>query len=110
MHPTSVLATITGRDRPGVTAAFFSALAAHDVDVRDVEQVVIRDRLILAVLFDLRGDPSALRNSVTKAAQALGMECEVAHRRSTPAAIAGSRARLAQPRDRRSAGRCVPAR
>jgi phosphoserine phosphatase len=78
MHPTSVLATITGRDRPGVTAAFFSALAAHDVDVRDVEQVVIRDRLILAVLFDLRGDPSALRNSVTQAAAALGMECEVA--------------------------------
>jgi len=78
MHPTSVLATITGRDRPGVTAAFFSALAAHDVEVRDVEQVVIRDRLILAVLFDLRGDPSALRSSVTQAAAALGMECEVA--------------------------------
>ncbi|MDT4934373.1 MAG: phosphoserine phosphatase [Pseudonocardiales bacterium] len=77
MQPTSVLATITGRDRPGVTAAFFSALAAHDVDVRDVEQVVIRDRLILAVLFDLRGDSAALRNSVTQAAQALGMECEV---------------------------------
>ncbi|MDP9093882.1 MAG: phosphoserine phosphatase SerB [Actinomycetota bacterium] len=77
MQPTSVLATITGRDRPGVTAALFSALAAHDVDVRDVEQVVIRDRLILAVLLDLRGDPSALRTSVTRAAHALGMECEV---------------------------------
>jgi phosphoserine phosphatase len=78
MQPNSVLATITGRDRPGVTAAFFSALAAHDVDVRDVEQVVIRDRLILAVLFDLRGDPAALRKSVTRAATALGMESEIA--------------------------------
>jgi phosphoserine phosphatase len=78
MQPTSVLATISGRDRPGVTAAFFAALAAHDVDIRDVEQVVIRDRLILAVLFDLRGDTAALRNSVTSAASALGMECEVA--------------------------------
>src|SRR6059058_1955241 len=78
MNPTTVLATITGRDRPGVTAAFFAALAAHDVDVRDVEQVVIRDRLILAVLFDLRGDTAALRSSVTRAARALGMECEVA--------------------------------
>ncbi|MDQ2796796.1 MAG: phosphoserine phosphatase SerB [Actinomycetota bacterium] len=78
MQPTSVLATLSGRDRPGVTASFFAALAAHDVDVRDVEQVVIRDRLVLAVLFDLRGDPGALRNSVTKAARALGMECEVA--------------------------------
>jgi phosphoserine phosphatase len=72
-----MLATITGRDRPGVTASFFSALAAHDVEVRDVEQVVIRDRLILAVLFDLRGDPRALRNSVSQTARALGMESEV---------------------------------
>jgi phosphoserine phosphatase len=78
MRPTSVLATVTGRDRPGVTASFFAALAAHDVDVRDVEQVVIRDRLILTVLFDLRGDTASLRNSVTRTAGALGMECEIA--------------------------------
>ncbi|HEV7205003.1 MAG TPA: phosphoserine phosphatase SerB [Jatrophihabitans sp.] len=78
MQPISVLATLSGRDRPGVTASFFSALAAHDVDIRDVEQVVIRERLILAVLFDVHGDPGALRNSVTKAAGALGMEIEVA--------------------------------
>jgi phosphoserine phosphatase len=77
MNPTTVLATISGRDRPGVTAAFFAALAAHDVEVRDVEQVVIRDRLLLAVLFDLRGDAGALRNSVSQAARALGMESEV---------------------------------
>lgn len=76
MLPTSVLATLTGRDRPGVTAAFFAALAAHDVDVCDVEQVVIRDRLILTVLVDLRGDPASLRNSVTRAADALGMASE----------------------------------
>jgi phosphoserine phosphatase len=78
MRPTSVLASVSGRDRPGITAAFFAALAAHDVDVRDIEQVVIRDRLILTVLFDLRGDTAALRNSVTKTAEALGMECEIA--------------------------------
>jgi phosphoserine phosphatase len=77
MRPTSVLATLTGRDRPGVTAAFFAALAAHDVDVRDVEQVVIRDRLTLTVLVDLRGDPVSLRNSGTRAADALGMDCEI---------------------------------
>src|ERR687887_118752 len=78
MQPTSVLATLSGRDRPGVTASLFAALAAHDVEVRDVEQVVIRDRLILAVLLDLHGDPAALRSSVSQAAHALGMESEVA--------------------------------
>jgi phosphoserine phosphatase len=77
MQLTSVLATISGRDRPGVTAAFFAALAAHDVEVRDVEQVVIRDRLILAVLLDLHGDPGALRSSLNQAADALGMDSEV---------------------------------
>ncbi len=77
MNTTSVLVTLTGRDRPGVTAAFFAALAAHDVDVRDVEQVVIRDRLIVAVLLELRGEVPPLRASVTRTAQALGMECEV---------------------------------
>jgi phosphoserine phosphatase len=77
MHPTAVLVTLTGRDRPGVIASVFAALAAHDVDVRDVEQVVVRDRLVLSLLFDLRGDPSALRGSLTKAASALGMDSEV---------------------------------
>jgi phosphoserine phosphatase len=99
MQPTSVLATMTGRDRPGVTASFFSALAAHDVDVRDVEQVVIRDRLILAVLFDLRGDPSALRNSVSQAARALGMDSEVTIAETTPA---GARAVVRAARASRS--------
>ena len=77
MQPTSVLATITGRDRPGVTASLFSALAAFDVEIRDVEQVVIRERLVLAVLLDLRGEPAALRASLNQAAAALGMECEI---------------------------------
>jgi phosphoserine phosphatase len=77
LQPTTLLATVTGRDRIGVTAAFFAALAAHDVEVRDVEQVVIRDRLILAVLVDLRGEVGPLRESVSRAARALGMECEL---------------------------------
>ncbi|MBE7188057.1 ACT domain-containing protein, partial [Jatrophihabitans endophyticus] len=77
MRPTAVLATISGRDRPGVTAAFFAALAAHDVDVRDVEQVVVQQRLIMAVLLELRGDPAALRNSVSRAAHGLQLESEV---------------------------------
>lgn len=78
MQPTTVLATLTGRDRPGVTASFFAALAAHDIEVLDVEQVVIRERLIMAVLVDLRGDIAALRNSVTRSGRALGLDCEVA--------------------------------
>lgn len=77
IRPTTVLATVSGRDRPGVTASFFAALAAHDVEVRDVEQVLVRDRLILTVLIDVHGDTTSLRNSVTRAADALGMDCQI---------------------------------
>jgi phosphoserine phosphatase len=89
MEPTLVLATVTGRDRPGITASFFAALAAHDVEVRDVEQVVIRDRLILAVLLDLRGETGPLRQAVQRTAHALGLEAEVVLAGDAPATPSG---------------------
>jgi phosphoserine phosphatase len=77
MNPTTVLVTTSGRDRPGVTAALFAALAAHDVEVLDVEQVVIRGRLIAGILLAVHGDPASLRHSIGQTASALGMEHEV---------------------------------
>jgi phosphoserine phosphatase len=77
MHPHNVLVTVTGSDRPGVISALFAALAAHDVEVLDVEQVVIRGRLVLGVALVLHGDPGALRRAATLAAEALGTEIEV---------------------------------
>ena len=53
----SLLITLTGRDRPGVTSRLFSALAAHELTVDDIEQVVIRGRLVLGVLLTCRGRP-----------------------------------------------------
>nr|WP_205709667.1 phosphoserine phosphatase SerB [Kineococcus siccus] len=50
------MVTVTGQDRPGVTSALFTALAGTDADVLDVEQVVVRDHLTLAVLL---GEPAA---------------------------------------------------
>ena len=43
----SVLITVTGVDQPGVTSALFEVLSRHKVDLLNVEQVVIRGRLIL---------------------------------------------------------------
>jgi len=86
MNPSTILVTTSGRDRPGVTAALFAALAAHDVDVLDVEQVTIRGRLIAGVLLVLHGDPASLRRSVGQAASALGVEHEVVLVSDSPAA------------------------
>ncbi len=46
----TLLVTISGTDRPGVTRAIFSSLAKHHVHVIDMEQLVVRGRLILVVL------------------------------------------------------------
>lgn len=77
MRPTPVLVTVTGRDRPGVTAIVFATLSAHDVDVRDVVQTVSGQRATLTVLVDLRGDAAALRHSVGSTTAAVGVESRV---------------------------------
>ena len=46
----TLLITLTGRDRPGVTSRLFAVLAVHELSVLDVEQVVIRGHLVLGVL------------------------------------------------------------
>ena len=52
----TVLVTLTGPDRPGVTASLFTALSDLDVTVLDMEQVVVRGTLVLGVLL---GGPQA---------------------------------------------------
>lgn len=45
--PRTLLITLTGRDRPGVTSLVFDTLARFGVEVVDIEQIVLRRRLIL---------------------------------------------------------------
>jgi phosphoserine phosphatase len=57
------LLTVTGPDRPGVTAALFAALQAsgtHPVEVVDVEQVVVHGQLVLGVAVRAVASTSAL--------------------------------------------------
>jgi len=111
----TLLITVTGRDRPGVTSRLFSVLAGHELSVLDVEQVVIRGRLVLGVLLSCGDTPdlTAIHRQVTAVAADLGLEVEItagsaepALRRSSlhvtvlggmlsPAAIAGIAGRIA---------------
>ena len=57
----TLLVTIVGKDRPGVTSAVFTALSAYGVEVLDIEQVVLRRRLVLGVLVTVPRDERGLR-------------------------------------------------
>lgn len=77
--------TISGKDRPGVTAAFFRVLTSHDVQVLDVEQSQFRGFLSLAAYVGV--DPAevvtlqqGLEDTMASYGQAVAVEVkEVAH-------------------------------
>ncbi|MDQ6642148.1 MAG: phosphoserine phosphatase SerB [Actinomycetota bacterium] len=75
--PRTLLITLTGKDRPGVTSSLFSTLASYAVEVLDIEQIVLRGRLILGVLVTAPRDWKALRNALESAAAELDMLLDV---------------------------------
>lgn len=84
----SVLITVTGIDQPGVTSALFNVLSAHEVELLNVEQVVIRDRLTLGVVLSARSDVvdnEQLRRDVTHAVAGLGLHASVERSADVPA-------------------------
>lgn len=83
MTDRTLLVTISGADRPGVTRAIFTSMSPHPVHVTDMEQLVVRGRLILVVLVSLDAhvaDTEAAdilhetRTAVRMAASALDLE------------------------------------
>jgi phosphoserine phosphatase len=81
---TTVLITLTGRDRPGVTSRLFGLLGRFPLTVVDIEQVVILGRLVLGVLAsgppadgDAELDLTGIHRSVTALAADLGLEAEI---------------------------------
>ena len=76
MTGASVLITVTGPDRPGVSSVLFAALTRHGVDLLDVEQVVIRGRLTLGALVAAHHDPEGLQEAVEQAMASISMQVE----------------------------------
>ena len=84
---TTLLVTLTGRDRPGVTSRLFSALAGHELTVLDIEQVVIRGRLVLGALLGCGADPdlTAIHRAIRAVATDLGLDAEITMGSGEPA-------------------------
>ncbi|GAA0211239.1 phosphoserine phosphatase SerB [Cytobacillus oceanisediminis] len=91
VHLTSptLLVTLTGPDRSGVSTRLFACLEPFDVEVVDVEQLVVRGRLVLSVLVSLASeaagnepveqDPTPMERSLREVAAELGMDVELEH-------------------------------
>jgi phosphoserine phosphatase len=75
--PDTLLITLTGKDRPGVTSSIFATLAHAGVEVVDIEQIVLRRRLILGLLVTAPRDWKKLRDAVEQTARDLDMTVEV---------------------------------
>ena len=60
-----VVVTVSGRDRPGITAAFSQILVQHEVEIADIDQAALQDFLALTFLLDLSGE-DARRDTVLK--------------------------------------------
>ena len=73
---TALLITVTGRDRPGLTARLCDALAGVGARILDMEQVVIHDRLILGILVSLGGDDDETRKAVLAVAEDTGVSAD----------------------------------
>lgn len=76
-RPDTLLVTLTGRERPGVTSAVFATLGRAGVEVVDLEQIVLRRRLILGLLVTAPDDVQSLRQDLQATADELSMTLEV---------------------------------
>ncbi len=75
--PETLLLTVSGKDRPGVTSAIFATLTRAGVEVLDIEQIVLRRRLILGILVTAPRDWKRLRDAVQATATSLGMSVDI---------------------------------
>ena len=73
----TLLITLTGKDRPGVTSLVLETLAQFGVEVLDIEQILLRRRLVLGLLVTSPRDWRALRTKMSEVGEQLGMTLEV---------------------------------
>lgn len=73
------LILVSGEDRPGITEALFSTLSPFSLTIIDIEQVVIRSRLILTILISLdRAHAAAVEADLNEKADGLELDIAIA--------------------------------
>ena len=86
--PRTILVHVSGRDRPGITAGLLRVLAGADVDIYDMEQVVVRERLTLDILIGVPEGNDALKELLFYGwEQGISLDFEVVEDTSTRAGL-----------------------
>jgi len=73
----TLLVIVSGDDRPGVTSSLFDAIAEVGAEVLDLEQVVVRGHLTLAVLLSAGPAGSRMRQVVMDVGTSLGLQVTI---------------------------------
>lgn len=73
----TLLITLTGKDRPGVTSRTMQTLSRHGVDVIDIEQIVLRQRLVLGLLVSAPADVVQLEEDLRAVAADVDMVIDI---------------------------------
>lgn len=83
------LILLSGVDKPGITESLFQTLAPFSVNILDIEQVVIRGRVILTVLISCAPAHSeAIEGDLQECAEKLGVDIASAFENSASTDIA----------------------
>ncbi len=73
----TVLITLTGPDQSGVSTRLFASLAEFDIEVIDIEQLVLRGRLVLGALLTVPDDTEAFEAAVSAVGSRTGLDVAI---------------------------------
>lgn len=72
------LILVSGEDRPGITESLMQTLSAFSVTIIDIEQLVIRDRLLLTVLLSLdKAHAEAITEDLAVLQEQIGLDIAI---------------------------------
>ncbi len=73
----TILVTLTGADQSGVSTRLFEQLASFEIEVIDVEQLIVRGRLVLSALVTVPHDLETFERTMLAVGEEFGLEAEL---------------------------------
>ena len=89
------LILVSGEDRPGITESLMQTLSAFSVTIIDIEQLVIRDRLLLTVLLSLdEAHAEAITEDLSVLQEQIGLDIAIDFTQQDSTKISGETLRV----------------